>query len=374
MLRGKACQIVRPVLVAISGLGVIAYGCGHGASNGATDGASSDASSDAGTDAPPFVGDFGKTPDAWSPPVESCTLAYARPAAGVGLATVSELVQIYADCSVMGSPSTEPQRDPATEVLAPHHRLSDFAIGRTEVTRAQWKAVGFAVPDDVDAAPSSGCTDDTCPVDAVTWQEALAFANARSVAEKVPPCFDLTACTGTPGSDFACSSTPLASGTDVYACKGYRLPTAYEWEIAARGNTLTWQVTPAPPSVDAGCWDLTSLDPIAWYCNNADGGLHPVASRDAGMTGPQRIWDMFGNAAELVFDAPHPAGYAAELYDPGGVASPTATVRYVKGGSFADPAAFLRPASLFGTQPWTARVHGVSFRIARTVVRTAPDP
>jgi len=326
---------------------------------------------DAGIDAPPFAGDFGRGPDAGTVMYpQDCTLARAGFARGSWQTGSLNSIPVSVDCSFMGSPSTEHQRDPASEPLTPHYRFSDFFIDRTEVTRAQWKMAGFVVPDEAGAAPSSGCTDDTCPIDNVTWQEAIAFANAR--AKK--PCFDLSACTGVVGRDFSCSSIPLTTGTNVYECDDYRLPTAYEFEIAARGSSLTWTITPPPPTPSAGCWDLASLDSVAWYCSNADGGLHPVASLDAGLIGGEKIWDMIGNAAELVFDAPHPNGYAAELSDPGGITSPTAWTRYVKGGSFDAPAAHLRPASLQRTQAWNVRVPGVSFRLARTMLRSTPSP
>ena len=96
-----------------------------------------------------------------------------------------------------------------------------------------------------------------------------------------------------------------------------RLPSEAEWEYACRAGT------PGP------YWDPTRpLDDLAWYNENAGGQTHPVAQK---LPNPWGLFDMLGNVSEWCADpyTLHPAQN---------------TPRVHRGGSFDDPALWLRAA------------------------------
>ena len=184
----------------------------------------------------------------------------------------------------MGSTSGEADSDeqPVSQV-----EISQaFYMGKHEVTQAQWKAVMGEVSN-----PSESRLCDECPVEWVTWNDALEFVRRLNEALE----------------------------TTVY-----RLPTEAEWEYAARAGEAGERYAP-----------LGELDEIAWHDGNSGGTTRPIGEKRANAFG---LHDMLGNVWEWVQDwhGPYP-GVAAT--DPTGAL--TGRERVSRGGSW-----FSQPRSL----------------------------
>jgi hypothetical protein len=145
--------------------------------------------------------------------------------------------------------------------------VKSFYISKTEITQSQWRRVMGKNP-----SGFQGCRD--CPVENVSWEEALEFVKK------------------------------LSEQTGMK----YRLPRAVEWEYAANGGVDN------VPSLFSGS---NNLDEVAWCAYNSEDMTHSVANKAPNELG---VYDMTGNVSEWVADS----------YDK--------NTRIVKGGSWADDA------------------------------------
>jgi formylglycine-generating enzyme required for sulfatase activity len=118
---------------------------------------------------------------------------------------ILDLVVIPAGTFLMGSPSSELERD---NDEGPQHQvnIASFLIGQYAVTQAQWRAVASLPKRQMDLKPDpSDFKGDNLPVEQVNWFEAVEF------------CDRLSQFTG----------------------RTYRLPSEAEWEYACRAATTT---------------------------------------------------------------------------------------------------------------------------------------
>ena len=220
-----------------------------------------------------------------------------------------DLVTIPAGSFVMGSPESDPDHyedeQPQRTV-----NISAFAIGKTEVTQAQWRAVL--------GTDLSYFTGDNRPVEQVMWYDCQAF----------------------------CTALSQLSGLAI------RLPTEAEWEYACRAGSTT-RYAFGDESADLGAY--------AWYMDNSSDQTHDVAGKLPNAWG---LYDVHGNIWEWCSD-----WYSETYYgerpdpdtDPRGPAS--GDYRVVRGGSWSGSAKSCRSAPRLGR--WSGvRYHRVGFRIA----------
>ena len=268
-----------------------------------------------------------------------------------------EFVVVSSGTYLVGSPATEPGRD-NDEVEREVTLNRPVLISQTEVTQRDWLQAFTSNP----TPTNSGCLD--CPVEFVTFWEALSYANYLSLSEGLTPCYVLENCSsdlvGTgrvcEGVSFQDENGPVEAS---YACRGYRLPTEVEWEIAARAGTST--ATPM------GANSSNNVDEQGWYTNNSLNRAHPVKSK---APNPWGIFDLLGNTKEWVGDIYGTYG-GASVIDPTGADS--GDRRVVRGGSWQDGATSLRSGARSFVSA-SSRSIDLGFRVAKSVHAAEPRP
>jgi sulfatase modifying factor 1 len=188
--------------------------------------------------------------------------------------------------------------------------LAPFRLDAEPVTQAGYAEVLGERP--------SASRRDRCPVDGVSWSDAVRYCDARSRREGLTPAYRVDG----------------ESVTWDEEADGYRLPTEAEWEFACRAGSSGPRYGP--------------LDEIAWHRGNSGGRSHDVGGMRANAWG---FHDMLGNVWDWCWD----------LYDP----DVYGTYRVLRGGGWFDEHWSCRAGVRRRSHP-SFRVDDVGFRLARS--------
>jgi formylglycine-generating enzyme required for sulfatase activity len=269
------------------------------------------------------------------------------------------MVWIPAGTFTMGSPTNEPGRhDDETQHQV---RLTKgFYLGKYPVTQAQYQAVMKTNP--------SFFKSSSCPVEQVSWYDAIVFCNRLSMEEGLNPAYRINGSTnpsawGNVPEDYSPTWNNANATWDavelVAGSNGYRLPTEAQWEYACRAGTKTafnWGTDTISSS--GANYNANYVD-----ANNTAEGTYLQRTTEVGSYASNAwgLYDMHGNVGEWCWDR-----YRA--YSSGAQTDPTGAVsgysRVVRSGSWNDWSEFLRSAYRNGSDPhggW----NGFGFRLVR---------
>jgi len=234
--------------------------------------------------------------------------SYTETASGLNI----EMVFVQGGPFTMGCTSEQGSDCYDDEKSAHSVTVSNFYIGKYEVTQAQWRAVMGASA--TLSSPSNFKNCDECPVEQVSWNDIQEFLKK------------LNAKTG----------------------KTYRLPTEAEWEYAARGGSKSRGYK------YSGSNDLGS---VAWYAENSNSKTHPVGQKSPNELG---IYDMSGNVWEWCSDW---YGSYSSYNQNNPTGANTGSARVFRGGSWDGSARYCPSASRYCSSPGSRR-NLIGFRLA----------
>ncbi len=201
--------------------------------------------------------------------------------------------------------------------------VSDFYIGKYEVTQAQYKVVMGKNP--------SRFKGNNNPVENVNWYEVVEFCNKLSEMDGLKKCYSGS------GNNTQCD----------FNASGYRLPTEAEWEYASRGG-LSSAHYEYSGSNDVG--------EVAEYEGNNNKSTKLVGYKKPNELG---IYDMSGNVWEWCWDW-YGAYSSSSQTNPTGVNS--GLFRVIRGGSWYFRAKYCRVANRDFNKPSSSLNH-YGFRV-----------
>jgi formylglycine-generating enzyme required for sulfatase activity len=207
----------------------------------------------------------------------------------------NEMVFVRGGTFTMGCTSRQDGDCPKAEMPAHQVTLSDFYIGKYEVSQKEWFEVmgnnlSYFIGDDL-------------PVEQIDyWRDIV----------------------GTTGESMVIGSITYYSDGFIYKLnrktgKTYRLPTEAEWEYAARGGAV---------SKGYEYSGSNTVDDVAWYWDNSGEQTRPRGTKLANELG---IYDMSGNVWEWCSDMYGTYSASAQT-NPEGPSS--GVCRVIRGGSW----------------------------------------
>ena len=237
-------------------------------------------------------------------------------------ATSIEMVSVQGGTFTMGSPEGV-----GYDEERPQHQvtLSNFSIGKYEITQAQWVAVMGSNPSYFKGV--------NLPVETVSWNDIV----------------------GTSGTSEVINGITYYENGFIYKLnkltgKRYRLPTEAEWEYAARGGAK---------SEGYKYSGSNTIDDVAWYNGNTTpSGAKPVGTKDPNELD---IYDMSGNVFEWCSDW-YGETYYSESPQNNPLGPAGGSYRVLRGGDWYYVATFCRVAYRSINTP-DSRSYSIGFRL-----------
>ncbi len=238
----------------------------------------------------------------------------AGPASNGGCPVISipdfDMVLVRGGTFTMGCTSEQGSDCESDEQPAHQVTVSDFYIGRYEVTQKEWRSV-------MGSSPSYFKNCDNCPVEQVSWDDIQQFLSKLNTR------------TG----------------------QTYRLPTEAEWEYASRGGSSSRGYKYSGSN---------TIDEVAWYTGNSGGKTRPVGQKKTNELG---LYDMSGNVWEWCQDWKGDYSSSAQSNPKG---PSTGSGRVSRGGSWNVFPRNCRVANRIYDSPGD-RIYNVGFRLSRTL-------
>ena len=221
--------------------------------------------------------------------------------------------------------------------------LSAFHMSEYDITQSQYQAMTGTNP----SYFSSNADAATCPVEQVTWYDAVEFCNKLSSSAGLTPVYTITG--RTPATGYPITS---ATVTADFTQNGYRLPTEAQWEYACRAGTTTtffWGNTSGDP-------DATT-ESYAWYASNSNNTTHGVGQK---LPNPWGLYDIVGDVWQWCWDwfGTYPTGPQTNPIGPS-----SGTDRVIRGGSWYNSSGGLASAYRYYDDP-NYEYNTIGFRVA----------